>query len=166
MGGVQCLNLFLQHPNSDCVEFKKEKKKGKKRKIAFFKKYFFILACSRVGNSSAWGLIRVEKIIWDRCARQKIFLTFCRQLRCAIFEISLPMYNYSEQNMSREFEKKKNFLVEIYRISRCSCFMANKLFNIKHEQCEILQISAKKNFIFQICVSDILFTKCIIEIIY
>ena len=35
-----------------------------------------------------WGLIRVEKMVWRKCNRQKIFLTFCRQLRCAILEIS------------------------------------------------------------------------------
>ena len=28
------------------------------------------------------------KIVWGRCTRQKNFLTFCRQLRCAILEIS------------------------------------------------------------------------------
>ena len=101
MGGVQCLNSLLLHPNSDCVEFKKMEKRAKnensrfaKNTFAFFQYYVLstdflaLLNCKLSIVGLFWGLIRIGKIVWGRCARQKNFLTFCRQLRCEILEIS------------------------------------------------------------------------------
>ena len=59
------------------------------------------------------GSIRIGKIVWGRCARQKIFLNFGNQLRCAISEIS----SYS-----------------VYERHRCHCMLGvrQSTFGIRH----------------------------------
>ena len=56
-------------------------------------------------RASLW----IEKIAWERCSRQKFFLTFRNQLRCAILEIL--SYNLTQwKSISREktcFSHKK-----------------------------------------------------------
>ena len=42
-GGVQCLNLFFYHSNSDCIEFQRRVKKSKSEKLRFAKKTFLFL---------------------------------------------------------------------------------------------------------------------------
>ena len=56
----------------------------------------FIFACSRVGNGSGrqYGS---EKSCGEGVLAKKIFLTFCRQLRCEILEISLYTLMFWEE---------------------------------------------------------------------
>ena len=71
----------------DCVEFKKLKKKKRKMKNRVLQQTLFYF-CVFTSWTLFWGSIRIGKIVWERCARQKNILTFCRQLRCEILEIS------------------------------------------------------------------------------
>ena len=76
--------LFIE---SRLRRVQKKSKREQKMKNRVLQKTLFYFS---VFMSWKWlsGLVRVEKMVWDRCARRKIFLTFCRQLGCAILEIS------------------------------------------------------------------------------
>ena len=65
---------------------KKGKKRAKNENCVVEKKLCYF--CVFTSWTFFWGSVRIEKDAWERCARQKFFLTFCHQLRCAILEIS------------------------------------------------------------------------------
>ena len=70
------------------------KKKGGKRakndKLRFAKTTIFF--CVFTSWTLFLGSIRIRKVVWRRCARQKNFFTFGHQLRCAILEIASYIY--------------------------------------------------------------------------
>ena len=77
----------------DCVEFKKLKKKKRKMKNRVLQQTLFYF-CVFTSWTLFWGSIRIGKIVWERCARQKNFLNFWHQLRCANFENFAVHINY------------------------------------------------------------------------
>ena len=68
---------------------KNGKKEQKMKNHILQNKLFYF--CVFTSWALFWGSIRIGKIVWGRFARQKNFLTFCRQLRCEILEISSYM---------------------------------------------------------------------------
>ena len=65
---------------------KRGKKEQKMKNCVLQKKLFYF--CMFTSWTQFWGSMRIKKIAWGRCARQKNFLNFGNQLRCAISEIS------------------------------------------------------------------------------
>ena len=87
VGEEEAYKLPFVAPKFRLRRVRKNAKKEQKMKNHVLQKTVFHFS---VFTSWKWflGLIWVEKIVWGRCACQKFFLTFCRQLRCAILEIS------------------------------------------------------------------------------
>ena len=86
-GRCAVLKLVFVAPKFRLRRVQKKGKKEKKMKNRVLQKIFFYFSLF-TSWKQFWGLIRVEKMVWRRCARQKNFLTFCRQIRCEILEIS------------------------------------------------------------------------------
>ena len=74
-GRCAMLKLIFVAPKFRLRRVRKRGKKSKKWKIAFCKKKVFYF-CIFTSWTLFWGSIRIEKIMWGRCARQKNFLTF------------------------------------------------------------------------------------------
>ena len=81
------LKLPLVAPKFRLRRVQKNGKKEQKTKNRILQKTLFYF-CMFTSWILFWGSIRIGKTVWGRCARQKVFLTFCRQLRCEILEIS------------------------------------------------------------------------------
>ena len=88
-GRCAMLKLVFVAPKFRLRQVQKNGKKEQKMKNRVLQKTLFYFSVF-TSWKWFWGLIRAEKKVWGRCARQKFFLTFCRQLyiRCAILEIS------------------------------------------------------------------------------
>ena len=101
-GRCAMLKLPLVAPK---FRLRRVKKRGKKEQ----KMENCVFFCVFTSWTLFWGSIRIRKVVWGRCARQKIFLNFGNQLRCAISEIS-------SYNIHYVFSNKYIVYIILYRI--------------------------------------------------
>ena len=82
-----CLSCIFVAPKFRLRRVQKMGKKEQKIKNCVLQKLLFFF-CVFTSWTLFWASIRIGKPVWGRCARQKKFLNFGNQLRCAILEIS------------------------------------------------------------------------------
>ena len=81
------LKLIFVEPKFRLRRVQKNGKKEQKMKNRVLQKKLFSFACSRTGHYSG-GQYGSEKSCGEVVLAKKIFLTFCRRLRCEILKIS------------------------------------------------------------------------------
>ena len=93
-GRCAMLKLVFVAPRFRLRQVQKNGKKEQNMKNRVLKNELFYF-CVLTSWTSFWGSMRIGKIVWGKCACRKNFLTFCRQLRCEMLEISSYILAFS-----------------------------------------------------------------------
>ena len=82
-----------------------------------------------------WGLIRVEKIVWGRCARQKIFFDFSLPVKVRNFGKFLITEFLSCGNLNLNFDMIPSYICNFKNVEKPLIMYAQKYIIFKKNSC-------------------------------